>query len=150
MAHEIGDDERVADAARMIGTWKCDGCGRTVNVSYAQLAEIGTPLCLECDAEMILLNGVVPTVFEAEIVDAAEPGTALSVPYYLIIGGSEFRSQRELLLKLRDLTDGEAPYSPAPGDQELLEGLIHLTDELADQAHDNYGVDCLLDATDEP
>ena len=28
---------------------------------------------------------------------------------------------------------------------ELLEGLIELTDELAHQAHDNHGVDCLLE-----
>jgi len=33
-----------------------------------------------------------------------------------------------------------------PSDRELLEGLVELTDELADQAHDKHGVDCLLDA----
>jgi hypothetical protein len=36
------------------------------------------------------------------------------------------------------------PYWAAPGETESLEGLIELTDALADQAHDNYGVDCLL------
>jgi len=35
-------------------------------------------------------------------------------------------------------------------DQQLLEGLIELTDELADQAHDRHGVDCLLDAGEGP
>ena len=29
-------------------------------------------------------------------------------------------------------------------DQELLVGLVNLTDVIADQAHDKYGVDCLL------
>ena len=30
-------------------------------------------------------------------------------------------------------------------DQELLEGLVNLTDAIADQAHDKHGIDCLLD-----
>jgi hypothetical protein len=29
--------------------------------------------------------------------------------------------------------------------ENMLEGLISLTDAIADQAHDNYGVDCLMD-----
>ena len=32
-----------------------------------------------------------------------------------------------------------------PDHENLLEGLINLTDEIADQAHDNYGVNCLID-----
>ena len=31
-----------------------------------------------------------------------------------------------------------------------MEGLISLTDEIADQAHDRFGVDCLLDESDQP
>jgi hypothetical protein len=38
------------------GTWKCDECGWTTEVSYAGLAEIGTPLCTDCDIEMALLD----------------------------------------------------------------------------------------------
>jgi hypothetical protein len=30
-------------------------------------------------------------------------------------------------------------------DVTLLEGLIELTDTIADQAHDRHGIDCLLD-----
>jgi hypothetical protein len=31
---------------------------------------------------------------------------------------------------------------------EFLVGLVNLTDELADQAHDRHGIDCLLDSAD--
>ena len=66
-------------------------------------------------------------------------------PYHLTIDGLTFRQQRELLLKLHGLAGGGVPYLPASGDQELIEGLIGLTDEMADQAHDVHGIDCLLD-----
>jgi len=36
-------------------------------------------------------------------------------------------------------------YTPKPGDEALLEGLLARTDEIADQAHDKHGIDCLLD-----
>ena len=81
---------------------------------------------------------------------APEPETVRADPYYLAIGGPTFRSQRELLLKLQGLAAGGIPNVPDPGDRELLEGLVELTDELADQAHDKHGVDCLLDAGDRP
>lgn len=32
--------------------WKCPECGRTVNCSYDNLAEAGSPFCSECDREM--------------------------------------------------------------------------------------------------
>ena len=66
--------------------------------------------------------------------------------YSLSIGGPEFRKQRELLQRLRGSAVAKMPYWPAPGEVESLEGLINLTDAIADQAHDNHGVDCLLDA----
>jgi len=64
--------------------------------------------------------------------------------YRLQIDGPAFRTQRELLLKLRELISADIPYSASPHDQGRLEGLVELTDELADQAHDRYGIDCLL------
>jgi len=70
--------------------------------------------------------------------------------YSLNIDGPDFRKQRQLLLKLRGLAAGRIPNVPDPGDRELLEGLIELTDALADQAHDRHGIDCLLDAEDGP
>ena len=71
-------------------------------------------------------------------------------PYHLAIDGPAFRSQRELLLRLQGIATGRIPNGTDPGDGERLEGLIELTDALADQAHDNYGVDCLLDGGDRP
>jgi hypothetical protein len=67
------------------------------------------------------------------------------VKYTLNIDGKLFRSQRELLMKIADLARQKRPYSPTPGEEALLEGLLELTDELADQAHNQHGIDCLLD-----
>jgi len=65
--------------------------------------------------------------------------------YDLRLDGQAFRAQRELLLKVADLARQGQPYEPAPGDDEVLEGLAALTDEIADQAHDRHGIDCLLE-----
>jgi len=53
---DVDADPAIVVPDKTIGTWKCDECGWTVAVSYAQLAEIGTPLCRECDIEMSLLS----------------------------------------------------------------------------------------------
>ena len=39
------------------------------------------------------------------------------------INGPLFRSQRLLLMKIADLAWQKQPYEPAPGDEDLLEGL---------------------------
>jgi hypothetical protein len=59
--------------------------------------------------------------------------------YFLDLDGLLFRRQRQALVRLRD------GNQPSAEDQELIEGLINLTDAIADQAHDRHGVDCLLD-----
>jgi hypothetical protein len=64
--------------------------------------------------------------------------------YELRLDGPAFRTQRELLLRIADLARRKHPYEPAPGDEGLLEALAELTDAIADQAHDKYGIDCLL------
>ena len=64
--------------------------------------------------------------------------------YELRLDGKLFRAQRELLLRIADLARRERPYEPRPGDDRLLEGLLGLTDSIADQAHDRYGIECLL------
>ena len=64
--------------------------------------------------------------------------------YTLNIDGNLFRSQRELLMKIADLARRKRPYKPIPGDGVLLEGLLELTEAIADQAHDQHGIDCLL------
>jgi hypothetical protein len=64
--------------------------------------------------------------------------------YELRLDSELFRSQRGLLLRIADLAHRQQPYEPAPGDDLLLEGLLGLTDAIADQAHDRYGIECLL------
>jgi hypothetical protein len=65
-------------------------------------------------------------------------------PYALRIDGPLLRKQRRLLMQIADAVRNKRPYQPLPGDEGLLEGLLSLTDELADQAHDRHGIDCLL------
>jgi hypothetical protein len=70
--------------------------------------------------------------------------------YALRIDGPLLRKQRHLLLKLVDFAHRNTPnISMAKGDADLLEGLVALLDEIADQAHDQYGIDCLLDSQPE-
>ena len=65
--------------------------------------------------------------------------------YVLRIDGPLFRDQRRLLMNLAGgWTRGEA-IVPQAGDAEQLEGLVTLLDEIADQAHDQHGIDCLLE-----
>ena len=58
--------------------------------------------------------------------------------YALHIDGKLFRRQRELLMRLAAVVHGKQTYNPKPGDEELLEGLLSLTDEIADQAHEAW------------
>jgi hypothetical protein len=65
--------------------------------------------------------------------------------YRLHLDGELFRRQRELLMRLAALVHGKKVYKPKPGDERLLEGILSLTNAIADQAHDQHGIDCLLD-----
>lgn len=58
--------------------------------------------------------------------------------YALRIDGPLLRRQRQCLLELHN--------TAAKDDHDLLEGVLGLLDEIADQAHDRYGIDCLLDS----
>ena len=60
------------------------------------------------------------------------------------IDGPTFRKQRQLLLRLACLAREGQAYRVIDADQDLLDGLVNLTDVIADQSHDKYGVDCLL------
>jgi hypothetical protein len=64
--------------------------------------------------------------------------------YLLSIEGPLFRKQRELLIGLVDSARSGRPCRLDSAQIELLEGLIGLTDSLADQAHDRHGIDCLI------
>jgi len=51
--------------------------------------------------------------------------------YHLHLDGKLFRRQRELLMRLGGLVHKKQAYKPKPGDEELLEGLLNLTDKIA-------------------
>jgi len=61
------------------------------------------------------------------------------------IDGPMFRKQRELLLRLISVSKEGKAHAANHAEQELLSGLVNLTDAIADQAHDEHGIDCLLD-----
>jgi len=57
--------------------------------------------------------------------------------YHLRIDGPLLRSQRLLLVHLLDAAHRNVSYVPeADDDKDLLEGIVTLLDEIADQAHD--------------
>lgn len=89
---------------------------------------------------------VVPLVLEWTDAGQTEPEQDTRLSYHLQIDGPLFRAQRELLSQWKDAAEKETPFVPAPAHESLLDGLIQLTDEIADQAHDRHGLDCLLDA----
>jgi hypothetical protein len=101
----------------------------------------GGDVC-EAAAGLLSRHGLVP------VAEGAGHGTQPQLPpepqqdvYRLRIDGPSFRQQRQLALRLRQqIAD--------PQDQALWDGLIALTDEIADQAHDRHGLDCLLDTED--
>lgn len=72
--------------------------------------------------------------------------------YALRIDGPLFRDQRRLLLHLADAWARGRGLTPQAGEVEQLEGLLALLDEIADQGHDQHGIDCLLEdpAEDRP
>ena len=45
---------------------------------------------------------------------------------------------------MAETVQAKQPYEPVAGDEALLEGLVAMTDVIADQAHDQHGIDCLL------
>ena len=69
--------------------------------------------------------------------------------YSLKIDGPLLRSQRQLLLQVLDAACRKQPLLfQDDNDKDLLEGLVAMLDEIADQAHDRFGIDCLQEATD--
>ena len=66
--------------------------------------------------------------------------------YSLAIDGPLFRRQRQLLLKLAESARHNRSVRADALDADLLEGLVNLTDAIADQALDRYSIDCRLRA----
>jgi len=81
---------------------------------------------------------VVPLMVGEEVVTDAEAekrqeAAVVAVdPRPLQIDARLFQAQRELLTKITSLAWKNGSYLPAPGDSHLLEGLLNLTDALAD------------------
>jgi len=46
---------RFASIATCCHKWKCPTCGRQVESSYEELAEVGAPYCSDCDSEMEMI-----------------------------------------------------------------------------------------------
>ena len=69
--------------------------------------------------------------------------------YTLALDGPTFRAQRQRLLEMVDALHQGKLQQFAPADKDLLEGLVNLTDAIADQAADRYRIDCLLPAWEE-
>jgi len=61
--------------------------------------------------------------------------------YSLAVDGPLFRRQRLLLLRLAESARHKRSMPADALDAELLEGLVNLTDSIADQAIDRYGID---------
>ena len=85
------------------------------------------------------------SAYSIEPLDAAgevvqEPTTARHHHVQTVECGAEtlridmqlFRVQRELLTTITDLARNNRPYTPAVGDEQLLNGLLELTDALVD------------------
>jgi hypothetical protein len=70
--------------------------------------------------------------------------------YSLRLDGRLLRDQRRLMLRLLDTVQQQMPFVvESQHDKALTEGLLSLLDEISDQAHDQYGIDCLLEQSAE-
>ena len=51
----IAKQARPSSIGRYLRQWKCPSCSRTASVTYEELAEVGWPICTDCDQPMELL-----------------------------------------------------------------------------------------------
>jgi hypothetical protein len=74
-----------------------------------------------------------PNASVAGTMDGSEPQQVVEIHSdTLRIDLQLFRGQRELLTKIADLAGKNQPYTPEAGDEQLLDGLLELTDALFD------------------
>ena len=96
----------------------------------------GADVC-EHVANVLSLHGLVP--------HERQPVSSQSHHYVIKhLDGPIFRKQRELLLSLIEAAQQGKAYGASRAEQDLLNGLVNLTDAIADQAYDKHGIDCLL------
>jgi rubrerythrin len=48
--------DKVVKMDKVYAIWVCPECNLTVKHSYSALAEVGNPICPDCDADMELSN----------------------------------------------------------------------------------------------
>jgi len=46
------------DLDKVIGRWSCPECEKEIDVSYTNIADVGNPVCSDCDSEMELVNSI--------------------------------------------------------------------------------------------
>ena len=85
-----------------------------------------------------------PAITTLRLVLSQPDGDRQRQCYDLSIDGPTFRAQRELILHFFESWQQQMPLTFSPEQGELLEGLVNLTDAIADQAADRYGIECLL------
>jgi len=137
----IDDEETATLVNRRFVLYDCDMeklVGTQVYASYQEAVDAMDPrlqsvLVLPLECEVVSSRPALPEGTEQDGPQAED--------YSLRIDGPLLRRQRQLLLRLHG-------QMAAGKDRELLEGLVELTDEIADQAHDQHGLDCLLDTDD--
>ena len=91
------------------------------------------------DADRLNNVIVVPLVVEEVLIGPEGVGDRSSAPpiytvYRLQVDLQLLLAQRALLINVTDLAQRQYPYRPVPGDGELLNGLLELTDAIVDQA----------------
>jgi len=127
----------------------------TLDIEYDD--EVTDPEALASAADRLLETVIsTPGIVEeygdprfGEFLVAANTGSHDLRDYALRIDGPLLAKQRELLLKVFDTVFRGDPYfGESPKDEELLQGIIALLDEIADQAHDRHGLASLLEADD--
>jgi len=69
--------------------------------------------------------------------------------YKLAIDGPEFQAQRQRLIEVAGALHQGKVVQLGPADAEFLEGVVNLTDAIADQAADRYQIDALLPVVQE-
>ena len=46
---------QTAMKAQYVRAWNCPDCGKVIHMSYEELAQVGSPICTDCDRHMQLL-----------------------------------------------------------------------------------------------
>lgn len=123
-------------------------CGREWQDEWSSMCNDRCPVC-NAEIEPCRSEEIGQGVREVKALDAAEvawsPATTTAVAgpsYSLRINGPTLREQRLLLERFLD-----SAGLPRHGDDRLLlEGIIEMLDTIADQARDQHGIDCLIDA----